>query len=196
MPSPAGRNDVAAQDRHLLSAARAGDGNAYATFFRRHSDDVTGYLYRRTLCPHTAADLMAETFAQALTNLDRYRPDRGEPRAWLFGIAANQLAQWLRSGAVEQRARRRLGMARTTDPTAEDLERIDRLIDVDAYREQLLGALDSLSANIREAVLLRVADDLPYEIIAERLNCTPGAARVRVSRGIAHLHQSFGGTTS
>ena len=186
--------DPGASDRDLLAAARAGDGAAYATFFRQNCDDVTAYLYQRTLCAHTSADLMAETFAQALTKLDAYRPELGEPRAWLFGIAAHQLAQWHRSGAVERRARRRLGMARTIDPSAEDLDRIDQLIDFASHRDQLYSALDTLSPAVRAAVLMRISDELPYESIALHLKCSGGAARVRVSRGLAQLHQSFGRT--
>jgi len=38
-------------------------------------------------------------------------PDKGPAIAWLYGIAGRQLAHAARRGAVEDRARRRLGMA-------------------------------------------------------------------------------------
>jgi RNA polymerase sigma-70 factor (ECF subfamily) len=44
-----------------------------------------------------------------------------------------------------------------------------------------------MSAAERDAVALRVVEELGYEEIAQRLNCTPAAARVRVHRGLARL---------
>jgi DNA-directed RNA polymerase specialized sigma24 family protein len=40
----------------------------------------------------------------------------------------------------------------------------------------------------REAVHLRVVGELEYGEIASRLNCTEGAARRRVHRGLARLN--------
>ena len=62
--------------------------------------------------------------------------------------------------------------------------------DADGHGGIWLGsqeALAQLSPKVRDAVLLRVALDLPYEVVAEQLGCTVGAARVRVSRGLEHL---------
>lgn len=49
------------------------------------------------------------------------------------------------------------------------------------------GALERLPAAQRRAVELRVLDELAYEEIGERLACSPLAARIRVSRGLAAL---------
>ena len=71
------------------------------------------------------ADLVAESFAQALIGLPRYDASRGDPNAWLFGIVSNQLSAYWRRGTVERRAQKRLAMERQL-PDADDLERIDR----------------------------------------------------------------------
>src|SRR5690349_14343387 len=89
-------------DVELLDAARS-DASAFGIFYDRHVEGVLAYFYRRVVCPHTAADLAAETFAHALVHLDQFRADKGVPRAWLFGIAANQLKSWLRKGQVDAR---------------------------------------------------------------------------------------------
>ena len=70
----------------------------------------------------------------------------------------------------------------------EDLERIERLVDMSVFRDGLQAGLDRLSPKLRDAVLLRVALDMPYEAVAESLGCSIGAARVRVSRGLELLH--------
>jgi DNA-directed RNA polymerase specialized sigma24 family protein len=57
-------------DEQLLAAARAGDGDAFAAFYRRHVGDVTAYLRRRVASPELAFDLTAETFAAAVGALE------------------------------------------------------------------------------------------------------------------------------
>lgn len=47
--------------------------------------------------------------------------------------------------------------------------------------------MSRLPANLRDAVSLRVIDELPYADIAARLSITPQAARVRVSRALCTL---------
>src|SRR5215211_2708893 len=97
-------------DAELLTAARR-DPAAFAAFYDRHAVAVLGFFARRTACAATAADLTAETFAQAYASRRRYR-DTGDPAtAWLFAIARHQLAGFLRRQAVDDRARRRLGIA-------------------------------------------------------------------------------------
>jgi len=130
-------------DGQLLVAALA-DQDAFGTFFDRNHERILAYFYRRTFCPHTSADLCAETFAQAWTSIRRYDPDAGTGRAWLFGIAGNLYRGWLRRGVVRGRARRRLGIT-TPDLTEDDLDRIDHLVDTSELREGLQAALSQLS---------------------------------------------------
>jgi RNA polymerase sigma-70 factor (ECF subfamily) len=54
-------------------------------------------------------------------------------------------------------------------------------------RRELVLALAQLPEGQRKAVRLRVVDELPYAQVAQRLGCSEGAARVRVTRGLAQL---------
>jgi RNA polymerase sigma factor (sigma-70 family) len=173
------------EDTRSLVAAQT-DPEAFAAFYRRNSSRVIGFYYRRTLCSHTSAELAAETFAQALGSVRRFDPAAGSGRAWLFGIAGNLYRQWLRKGVVRDRARRRLGIT-TPALTEDDLEHIESLVDLTTLQTALRRALEDLTPAIRDAVLMRVAHDLPYEEVAESLDCTVGAARVRVARGLQSL---------
>jgi RNA polymerase sigma-70 factor (ECF subfamily) len=173
------------EDGRLLVAALS-DEEAFGLFYDRNHQRVLAYFYRRTFCPHTSADLCAETFAQVWTSIRRYDPAAGTGRAWLFGIAGNLHRGWLRRGVVRTRARRRLGVT-TPELTTDDLERIDRMVDTSDLRAGLQDALTQLSPGVRDAVLLRVALDQPYEMVAELCSCSVGAARVRVARGLATL---------
>lgn len=95
-------------DDELLLATAAGDGDAFAAFYRRHLDVVIGYLRKRVSDPELAFDLAAETFAAALVSVRRYRDGEEPAVGWLLGIAQHKLLESLRRGRVESAARRRL----------------------------------------------------------------------------------------
>jgi RNA polymerase sigma-70 factor (ECF subfamily) len=180
------------EDTRLLVAART-DPLAFKTLFHRNFSKVLSYFYARTRCTHTSADLAAETFAQLFTTRRRFDPEAGPAEAWLIGIARNLFRHWARRAAVDDRGRRRIELAMPV-VSEDDLEHIVEMIDLSTMRNDLNEALSGLSDAHREAVLLRVGLDLPYDEVAARLGCTVGAARVRVSRGMDYLLDQLGQT--
>src|SRR5829696_977133 len=131
-------------DAELLAAARR-DPEAFGELYDRHAVAVLGFFARRTACAATAADLTAETFAQAYASRRRYR-DTGDPAtAWLFTIARRQLSAYVRRQAVDERARRRLRIEPAT-LAAPDVERIEELADLHTLRQALAQALATLPA--------------------------------------------------
>lgn len=184
---------AARSDAELLATSPE-TTDPFIELYRRHSEDLIRYFMRRTGCAQTAADLTAETFAQALASRKRFR-DTGAPgRAWLFKIASRQLSRFIRTEKVSERARRRIGIERIELGSAE-LERVEQMLDLEPMTSALRAALSTLPASQLEAVTLRVADGLPYREVAERLGCTEGAARVRVSRGLVSLSACLGEPT-
>ena len=173
-------------DAELIVASRR-DPRAFRELYDRWADKLLAYFYRRVLDPEVAADLLAETFAVAYERRRRFR-DVGRPGgAWLYGIAAKELSQWFRRQEVERRAVRRLGVE-VPPLDDESIARIEALADIDQHREALAAALDQITGGEREAVQLRIVDELGYAEIATRLDCTEGAARRRVHRGLARLN--------
>ena len=183
------RNDRALwADAELLAAAAAGDGEAFAAFYRRHLAEVLAYLRRETGDRELAADLAAEVFAAVLLSAGRYQPQRDSALAWVIGIARHKLLMSWRRGRVQERARRRLGL----EPLALDdldLERVDQLADAGVGR--LEEMLDGLPALEREAVRWRVVDELGYDQIAGRMGCSALVVRKRVSRGLRRLRDQL-----
>jgi RNA polymerase sigma-70 factor (ECF subfamily) len=173
------------EDERSLLAART-DPEAFVAFYDRRYNGVAAFFHRRILCPQTTAELTAETFARVWATRSKFDPDLGTAIGWTMGIASNLYRQWSHKGAISGIMRARLGV-QTPALVAEDYEHIDLLVDLGELREALRGALDELSPKLKEAVVLRVAMDLPYEEVAERLGCTVGAARVRVSRALEVL---------
>lgn len=172
-------------DSELLIASRT-EPEAFTEIYRRHAEDLLRYFARRTLDPETAAELTAETFAEAFASRANYRDQGVNGVAWLYGIARHRLGRFFRSGRVEAAARRKLGMPER-DLAPQDYERIEDLIDFAPIREALVEALDTLNDEQRDALKLRVIDGLGYAEVAELLTCTEQNARQRVSRGLRKI---------
>ena len=168
-------------DEALLALALA-NPDAFAEFYGRYERPVVGFFVRAVGRGDLAADLTAETFAQALDAVRRFDPQLGSASAWLFGIARHVLAHSRARGRVEDRARRRLGMP----VLALDDELIERL-EAAGDDGQALSLLASLPADQREALHARVIDEHEYREIAVEMSCSESVARKRVSRGLAAL---------
>ncbi|MGH2680530.1 MAG: RNA polymerase sigma factor [Actinomycetota bacterium] len=174
----------------LALRASLSDPEAFGAFYDRHAKEILRFFYARVASPQTAADLTAETFASAFASRSSYGRQGATPRAWLFGIAKHELSHFLRGHKVETEARRKLGIPRLELDDL-SLERIEELVDLSGLLIVLPEALAELTPRLRRALELRVVNGLDYSEIASRLNCSEGAARVRVSRALLRLHGHF-----
>jgi RNA polymerase sigma-70 factor, ECF subfamily len=177
--------DASLDDTALLVLSRE-HPEAFGELYERHAEAMLMFFARRTLDPDVAAELTAETFAEAFASRKRFR-DRGlGAAAWLYGIARHQLAHFFRDGKVAARARARLGLPRRElDP--EDHERVEQLIDLEPMRVLLAEKIAELPEDQREAMRLRVIEERPYAEVADLLGITQAGARQRVSRAMRRL---------
>jgi RNA polymerase sigma factor (sigma-70 family) len=168
-------------DAELIRDA-AVDAAAFGELYERHVRAVFGWFERRLAW--AAADLTAETFARAWLRRSRFRDDRGgSALPWLLGIAANVLRESARRDRIETRARERLGLPL-------ELASDEGFAGVEARlspRRALAGAFERLPRGERQALELRVLDELSYGEIGKRLSIRPTAARLRVSRALRRL---------
>jgi RNA polymerase sigma-70 factor (ECF subfamily) len=183
---------VVLSDEQLL-AQTPRDASVFGVFYERHAESVFAYLRRRTGDAEVAADLTAEVFAAALLSAGRFRPGPLPARAWLFGIVHHKLADSRRKRRIDDRARRRLGVAEIEFDDGE-IERAERRVD-----SLLQGSAMSLAADLpaeqREAVLGRVVDERDYADLARALCTTEANVRQRVSRGLSRLGALLSGET-
>ncbi len=176
----------------LLRSAQTGDVAAFEAFYLETVEGLLAWFRRRTAAGDIAADLCAETYAAVWTNLDRYDPVRGSgPSAWLYGIAKNELRDYVRRQQVADRARRRMGVVADAVHD-DDLDLVAVRVDLEGQVGPLRDAVSSLSTKLRDAVLLRVVDELPYAEVGRRAGCSEVAARARVARGLTQMWDQLG----
>lgn len=141
--------------RHKATVLRIGqDPDVFEVFYREHIDAVQRFVARRATDPHLVADLTAEVFLAAIDSAHTYRPERGTPLGWLYGVARNVVAAEQRRQVRERRAQERSGGRRLL--TADDVVRLEERIDAEARAREVLAAVGELPAGER-AVLELVA---------------------------------------
>jgi RNA polymerase sigma factor (sigma-70 family) len=172
------------------------DAEGFVALYRRESPMLLTFCTRRVLDAETALDLVAETFAQAFKGRRSFRgTTEVEARAWLLTIARRQIARYLEKGALDRKLVQKVGMqvpAMAPDEIAE-VERRAGLPDLRA----LIGAeLKRLTGDQREALRLRVVEELPYDEVAATLGVTEQTARARVSRGLRAMNAALEGQSA
>jgi RNA polymerase sigma-70 factor (ECF subfamily) len=175
-------------DAQLL--ARLGhDAEALEAFYLRHVGAVTGFLARRCRTPEDLADAVAQTFVEVIGSASRYDVRRGEPTAWLLGIAAHTAsAQW-------REQRRAAGITAAISGRRlldeDDHARLEARIDAARLRQPLADALGSLPPAERAVVELVDIDGLAPTDAARILGINPAAARMRLARGRRRLRATL-----
>ncbi|HET7120519.1 MAG TPA: RNA polymerase sigma factor [Solirubrobacterales bacterium] len=156
------------------------DTEIFEAFYRQHVDGVQGFVARRVGDRGRAADLTAEIFLAAIGAAHRYRPERGSPKAWLYGIAQNVVAIDRRRAGREQARDERLRGSALLDEG--DAAEIDARIDAAAAQRHLYEAMERLSEPERAVLELVAIDELSLAEAAAAAGVRPVTARVRLHR--------------
>lgn len=129
-----------------------------------------------------AEDLAQETFVVAI---DRWRSfgGRSSRLTWLYGIL------------IRLRRRRARSVTRLRRRIEEYMSRKERTVAADPqlefayrqWRESVWADVATLPAAQREAILLRFAEGMTYEQIAQTSGCAVGTAKTRVHHGLSRL---------
>jgi RNA polymerase sigma factor (sigma-70 family) len=176
--------EVHVSDRDLLLRTREGEAEAFAAFYRARRGDVLAFLRLRVANGELAADLMCETFVQALVAVhDRDRELPVVPIAWLITIARNTLIDSVRRGRVADDVRRRLQM----EPLVLEDTDLTEVEESAAEADLLADLRAALPADQLTAFMARVFDERAYDDIAQELETSPSVVRKRVSRAAAQL---------
>ena len=136
---------------------------------------LLGFFRRQPALAGTAEDLLQDTFVRAFKRIDRLQASVSQ-RAYLFGIARHVCIDALRRlRVVEELPAETPAMTLTTD---------ERL-------EPMRQAISELPEMQREALLLKLQQELSYVEIAEVLAIPVGTVRSRLHHAVLHLRQTL-----
>jgi RNA polymerase sigma-70 factor (ECF subfamily) len=182
-------------DVQLVQRCLRGDGSAWEELVRRHTRRIYNLCYRFTGNAHEAEDLTQEVFLRVYRTLGSYRAVHGGFATWMTSVTRNLLIDHYR------RTRR----DRLTDSLDDALPRIeqkesaaprpDQFAALGELSQQVQRALQKLSPELREAVILRDLQGLEYKEIQEVLQVPEGTVKSRINRGrieLARLLEQMG----
>jgi len=185
-PAP-GRGDESAaeSDDQLVARAQAGESVAFDELVCRHRNRVFAMIRNMIHREADAWDLSQEAFLKAWKALPRFQA-KAKFSTWLFRIVHNVVYDWTRRKRPESvdewneelLSREKIDPASRTTPSG--ALRPDAALSNSELREKIEEALDTLSPEHREAVLLKDVQGLAYKEIAEVMECSIGTVMSRL----------------
>lgn len=152
----------------------------FTAIFREHRPKVAAYARRRA-GEDIAQEIVADTFLAAWRHIDALPSD---PLPWLYRAAAFALANRRRETA--RLARTDPSWVSAPEPRESDVA--DMVVTASNWR----AALNALSENEREILLLAAWEQLSPVKAAAALGCSVVAYRVRLHRARRHLSELIG----
>ncbi len=182
-------------DAQWLAAIRAGDDEAFLTFYRQHQGGIYRFLLRMSGEESLAQDLTQEVFLVLWQAKDGTRFDgaRGTLIGYLYGVARHLVwrrmereGRWLplsEESGSEEHPEPAVGIEGAENP----LDRLTRQETVARLRQLVLA----LPGHYREAVVLCDLHEMTYQQAAEVLDCSIGTVRSRLHRGRSLLAERW-----
>ena len=87
-------------DRGFWKRIADGNAEAFDSLYRETAPRLRIFLRHLLANEQAAEDVMQETFTQIWRRPDRFDPERSSPRAYLYGVARKQAAEWRRNQKV------------------------------------------------------------------------------------------------
>ena len=178
----------------LVRRCISGDAAAWEEIVQRYHRRIYNVCYRFAGDAENAQDLTQEVFIKMYRTLNTYDSGKGAFMTWVTTITRNLLVDHFRK-TKSDRVTDSLDSIPSEHEDAQPLsERIaDRAPPPDASvqsretREMVHLALQKLSPELREAVILRDLQDMDYREIATALRVPEGTVKSRINRGRAEL---------
>jgi RNA polymerase sigma-70 factor, ECF subfamily len=178
----------------LVKRCIAGDSYAWEEIVRANNRRVYNICYRFTNSSDDAEDLAQEVFIKVYRTLASYDLEKGAFTTWLTTVTRNLLVDHFRRSKQD----RMTDSIDTNPQNDEDYPTLgDTIQDRSATPDETYAAkqkqklvqeaLQKLSPDLREAVILRDLQDMDYKEISAALKVPEGTVKSRINRGRTEL---------
>ena len=169
-------------DNELIKLVQAGDSSKLGILYERHKKDLFYYFYRMTNDTNKSEDLVQNTFMKVIRFSHRFQPDN-KFNYWLYAIAKNILIDSVNKKDVLKHSATEDALYDRKDEGSSVGKHMEK-----EERHQLLHiALNRLSPQKKEAIVLSRFQGLKYKDIAILTNSTENNVKSRIRRGIEDL---------
>lgn len=149
--------------------------------YTEYSGKVLGYIRARIKSRADAEDLLSDVFEKILRKLDDFDPEKASLNTWIFTITRNTVIDYYRRSKPTEELDENL---------SDDLELDENLLNGETLSE-LAAALRKLPEQLRDIIVLRYYDGKPLTEIAELMNLSYGAVKLRHQNAVLLLREAL-----
>jgi RNA polymerase sigma-70 factor (ECF subfamily) len=174
-------------DAPLVARCLARDETAWESLVKTHTRRVYATCYHFIGRAEEAQDLTQEVFLRVFRSLKSFDAESGCFRTWLTSLTRNLLIDHYRKTRKEKLVDSIEDQLAVLEETQTLAGRPEGRVAGREAAELLRAALQKLSPELREAVILRDLQEMEYREIAEVLRVPDGTVKSRISRGRSEL---------
>jgi len=174
-------------DNQLVERCLGGEEVAWEELVKVHTRRVYSICYRFTGSDHQAQDLTQDVFMRVFRSLNSFRAGEGSFAVWLSRLTRNLLIDHYRRTKLERASDSIEDQLPLLEEKTAAIGRTEGMLAGREASEMLQAALQKLSPDLRETVILRDLEELEYREIALVLKVPEGTVKSRLNRGRAEL---------
>ena len=182
-----GRQYLILADEDLISLAEAGDADAFATLYDRHSRAAFSLAYRMMGDRQASEDLAQDAFLKVWRGASSYRAERGSVRTWILSIVHNRGIDQLRSHASQRRTQDKIEASAPRSQPSEAFAETWR----NSRRDQVREAMNTLPPEQLKILELAYFSGYTHVEISELLRLPLGTVKGRMRLGLKKIRDYF-----
>lgn len=178
-------------DIELIASAIRGHEDSFEELVRRYQRPITNYVFRMLNNYDASLDVTQEVFIKVYNSLDKYSSEY-KFSTWLYRIAHNAAIDYLRrrtnnEQSIESENQNGVHQFQIESPHLTPEQEHER----SEWRTEIEAVVKCLPAAYRELILLRHAQDLSYDEIAEITGLPLGTVKNRLFRAREMMREIF-----
>ena len=149
--------------------------------YTEYSGKVMGYIRARIRSSAEAEDLHSEVFEKILKKIEEFDPSKASLNTWIFTITRNTVIDHFRRSKPSEELDENL---------SDNVELDEDLLNSETLSE-LAAALRKLPQQMMDIIILRYYQGKPLTEIAEMMNLSYGAVKLRHQNAVLMLRQAL-----
>lgn len=170
--------------RSLVKKAKDQNPEAFGKIYDEYVDQIFRYIYYKVGNFAEAQDLTGQTFLKAFENIGSYEFRDVAFSSWLYRISHNLVVDFFR-----RESKRESIPIEEHPPTPANTGNPVETVMADLDSERLYKALQKLTHNQREVIILKFIDNMSNSAVAEIMGISVGAVKSTQKRGLLALNR-------
>lgn len=170
--------------RNLVKKAKSRDPDAFGVLYDEYVDQIFRYIYYKVGNFAESQDLTGQTFLKAFENIDSYEVRDVAFSSWLYRIAHNLVVDYFRKESKRENV-----PIDQQPPTPSNRGNPVDVVMAEMDSERLYQAMQKLTHNQREVLVLKFIDNLSNNQVSEIMGISVGAVKSTQKRGLLSLNR-------